>query len=135
MLENGNYAAWFKTPRGEGTGIVTLSNGTIAGGDNVIAYSGSYEQTGDLFTATVRTRRFCEGQPSVFGIDEVELKLAGRLVGAMVVCSGTAEQAPGLTFRATLIPSRGQSSVGIGSKPPPVTPAFDAAKLPKERSR
>jgi len=75
MLANGKYSAWLKTPKGEGRGIATLSDGTIIGGDSFFEYSGSYEENGDQITASVRTRRVCDGPPSVFGFDEVELKL------------------------------------------------------------
>lgn len=34
MLANGNYSASFRAPNGDSTGIVTLSDGTITGGDN-----------------------------------------------------------------------------------------------------
>jgi hypothetical protein len=52
--------------------------GAIFGGDSFFEYSGSYEQDGDRLTATVRTRRVCDGPPTVFGIDEMVLKLEGR---------------------------------------------------------
>jgi hypothetical protein len=39
MIQDGEYAAWYKTPRGEGTGIVQLANGEITGGDSVLSYS------------------------------------------------------------------------------------------------
>jgi hypothetical protein len=134
MLVNGKYSAWFKTPVGEGTGIVTLSDGTIIGGDSFFEYSGSYEENGDQITATVRTRRVCDGPPSVFGFDEVELKLEGRTRGEMASCSGTAEQAPGVTFAATLVPCREDPSP---SRPDPIFQAtpFDATRLPKLPSR
>jgi hypothetical protein len=127
MLENGKYAAWFKTALAQGTGVVTLADGWIT--DTVIAYSGFYEQDGDHFTALVRTRRFCEGQSSVFGIDGVELRLEGTSAGQMVVCKGTAEQAPGLTFEATLIRSREQTPTKEGDRVAP----FHPTKLPKLR--
>ena len=131
MLENGRYSVWFKTPRAQGTGIVFLTNGEITGEDTVIAYSGSYEQVGDLFNAVVRTRRYCDGQPSVFGVDEVELKLEGKSTVVMVVCSGTTQQAPGLTFEATLI----RSSDQLPERNSPLIVPFDATKLPKVRGR
>ena len=130
MLEDGKYVAWFKTALGQGAGVVTLANGRITGGDTVIAYSGSCEQDGDHFTAVVRTRRYCAGQSSVFGIDEVELTLEGRSAGQMVVCKGTAEQAPGLIFEATLIRSRDETPVNEDNQE---TPAFRPTKLPKLR--
>ena len=133
MLANGKYSAWFRTPNGDGTAIVTLSDGTITGGDSFFEYSGSYEQNGDRLTATVKTRRRCDGPPAVFGIDEVVLKLEGRCQGEMAVCAGTAEQAPGVRCEVTLIPCREDPS----RKAVPVhrpTP-FDAMKLPKVPSR
>jgi hypothetical protein len=133
MLANGNYSAWFRTPNGDGTGIVTLSDGTITGGDSFFEYSGSYEQNGDQLTATVRTRRLCDGPPAVFRIDEVVLKLEGRCQGEIAVCAGTAEQAPGVSFEVTLIPCREDPSreAELIHRPTP----FDATKLPKIPSR
>src|ERR1700674_5328069 len=102
MLRDGQYAAWFRTSRGEGTGIVHLANGRISGGDSTFTYSGSYEVDDDRFTAALTTTRHASGPPTVFGIDEVDVKLKGRFNGTTVSCSGTAEQAPDLVFEATL---------------------------------
>jgi hypothetical protein len=133
MLANGKYSAWFRTPNGDGTAIVTLLDGTITGGDSFFEYSGSYEQNGDRLTATVRTRRVCDGPPSVFGIDEVVLKLEGRCQGEMVACAGTAEQVPGVKVDVTLIPCREDPTPEPTYRPVPVP--FDARKLPKARGR
>jgi hypothetical protein len=103
MLENGKYSAWFRTPLGEGTGVVTLNDGKVTGGDTVIAYTGSYNQVGDEFTAEISTKRHTSGQLSVFGIDNVELTLTGKSVGITATCSGRSRQAPGMAFEATLI--------------------------------
>ena len=133
MLANGKYSAWFRTPNGDGTAIVTLSDGTITGGDSFFDYSGSYEQNGDRLTAIVRTRRLCEGPPAVFGTDEVVLKLEGSCRGEMAVCAGTAEQAPGVSCKVTLIPCRDDPprEAERAYRPTP----FDATKLPKSPSR
>jgi len=103
MLRNGSYSAWFRTPRGEGTGIVKLNDGKVTGGDTVIAYSGTYIQDGDKFTGSITTRRHTQGQASVFGIDNVDLTLTGRSTPTTASCIGFAKQAPDLTFEATLI--------------------------------
>lgn len=103
MLQDGQYAAWFKTPRGEGTGILVLANGKISGGDSVLTYSGSYHVDEDRFTAVVSTRRHAAGQASLFGIDEVQIEIAGKSTGTTASCVGAAKQAPELPFRATLI--------------------------------
>ena len=128
MIRDGRYAAWFRTSHGEGTGIVNLANGKISGGDSMFTYSGSYEVDDDRFTATLSTRRHAAGPTTVFGIDEVEVKLAGRFNGRMASCSGTAEQAPGVAFEATLFLSQDQSPEPDRKR---ATLNFDAGKLPK----
>jgi len=103
MLENGRYSAWFRTPLGEGTGVVLLKDGAITGGDTVLAYTGSYNQEGDVFTAEITTSRHTPGQLSVFGIDNVDLTLVGKSAPTVASCRGTTRQAPGMAFEATLI--------------------------------
>jgi hypothetical protein len=128
MLKDGQYAAWFRTSRGAGTGIVHLANGLISGGDSVFTYSGSYEIDQDRFTAALTTRRHATGPTTVLGTDEVEVKLVGKINGTMASCSGTAEQAPGVVFEATLF---------LGQDPPPRSDRkltalkFNAGKLPQ----
>ena len=104
MLGNGKYSVWFRTPLGEGTGLVMLRDGAINGGDTVLAYTGSYNQDGDVFTAEIATRRHTPGQLSVFGIDNVEIAVAGKSSPAVASCRGTTRQAPGMAFEAILIP-------------------------------
>ena len=128
MLRDGRYAAWFRTSLGEGTGIVDLANGKISGGDSMFTYSGSYEVDDDRFTAALATRRHAAGPATVFGIDEVEVRLAGKINGIMASCSGTAEQAPGVAFEATLFLGQDQSPEPDRKR---AALTFDAGKLPK----
>jgi hypothetical protein len=44
-----------------------------------------------------------QGQPSIFGIDNVDLTLSGKSTSTSASGSGTAKQAPGLRFEVTLI--------------------------------
>ena len=132
MLRDGRYAAWYRTSQGEGTGIVQLANGLISGGDGFFSYSGTYQLDGDRFTAVLTTRKHANGPSTVLGIDEVELKLSGRCNGTMASCSGTAEQAPGVVFEATLF--LGQDPSPDPSPEPDrkcATLNFDASKLPR----
>jgi hypothetical protein len=48
----------------------------------------------------------------VFGLDEVEVRLAGQVKGTTACCAGAAEQAPGMRFEATLF-------FGEDASPPP----------------
>lgn len=104
MLKDGRYSVWFKTSTGGGTGVVALTHGKISGGDTVLSYTGHYEQTGDQFRAVVATERHSQGQPSVFGIDNVDIALIGRSnEGPTASCAGTVKQAPDVIFEVTLV--------------------------------
>ena len=103
MLTNGKYSAWFRTPLGEGTGIVVLQDGTVTGGDTVIAYSGSYQLDGDDFSADIAITRHTPGQPTVFGIDNVDICLTGKSAGTVASCSGRSRQEPSMAFEATMV--------------------------------
>lgn len=128
MIRDGEYTAWFRTPRGQGTGIVHLADGRITGGDCFFAYHGRYEVDRDCFSATLTTRRRAEGPTTIFGVDEIELKLTGVVKGTTAWCYGTAEQAPHLRFEATLF-SRLEPLPAPGNKR--TVAAFDAARLPR----
>jgi hypothetical protein len=132
MLSDGTYAAWFKTPLGEGTGIVHVAHGKIWGRDGVMTYDGTCEVDGDRFTATVMTRRHSEGLPTVFGDDrELALKLEGTCAGKVATYVGRAEQFPGVILEGRLILSEQQQPRAAEPRP---MPKFTAAKLPN-RSR
>lgn len=106
MLRDGKYAAWFRTPRGQGTGLVELVEGRISGRDSFFTYGGSYQLDQQRFTAVLTVKRHAEGNPSVFGPDEVEVNLTGLCSGAMATCSGRAREAPEVGFECTLIYSQ-----------------------------
>jgi len=130
MLRDGRYAAWFRTSRGEGTCNVHLANGKISGGDSFFTYSGSYQTDDDRFTAVLTTKRYAAGPPTVFGLDEVEIRLEGKIRGMMAACTGAAEQAPGVPFEATLF--LGQDSPETVRRR--AAPKLDAGKLLKPRN-
>jgi|ERR1019366_7356501 hypothetical protein len=102
MLADGFYSALFKSPRGDGAGVLTLANGQVRGGDSCLAYSGTFVQEGDSFIANLTTKRHARGLQSVFGLDEVNINLTGKSLGASASCIGTAAETPGVIFEAIL---------------------------------
>jgi hypothetical protein len=128
MLRDGKYAAWFRTPRGQGTGLVDLVEGRISGSDSFFTYGGSYRVDQQRFTAVLTVKRHAEGNPSVFGPDEVEVNLSGVCSGAVATCSGTAREAPEVEFEATLIYNQ-DDAPAPGAKGAVVK--LNADKLPK----
>jgi hypothetical protein len=135
MHRDGEYSVWFRTSRGEGTGIIHLANGRISGDDSMFTYDGSYELDEDRFTATLTTKRYAQGPTTVFGVDEVKVTLTGRFKGATARCSGTAEQAPGLHFEAMLFPSQQQASGPEVKRAPARAAIARLPTLPDRRSR
>jgi hypothetical protein len=128
MLKDGTYAAWFKTPLGQGTGIAHVADGKIWGRDGVMTYSGTCAVDGDRFTATIATKKHAEGD-TVFGSnDELKLTLEGTCPGKIARYIGTAEQFPGVLLEGTLILSELQPPPPEPSAP---SPKFDPDKLPK----
>lgn len=105
MPEDGQYSVWYHTPRGESSGTLRLKNGKISGEGTTLVYDGSYEIDGDRFVATIKTSRRDIKQPSLLGIDEMEIIVTGKAPDGKIVasCSGYAKQAPGLLFDVTLV--------------------------------
>ena len=108
MITEGKYSVWFKTPVGEGAGVVEFcSNGSLSGGDTTFSYIGSWKQDGDRFKAALSARRIAPGPPGVFGMDEVDITVAGQSDGdGSALCIGFAKQSPGLKLEVTLIRMR-----------------------------
>lgn len=104
MITEGKYSVWFRTPVGEGTGIVEFGpNGMLAGGDTSFSYSGYWKQEDERFMAILTSKRFAPG-PSVFGMDEIDITVEGRSkAGVVASCTGFAKQAPGLKLEVTLV--------------------------------
>ncbi|SDR95969.1 hypothetical protein [Bradyrhizobium canariense] len=105
MLTEGKYSAWFKTPIGEGAGVVDFGpNGKLSGGDSTFTYAGHWEQDGERFKATVFAKRIAPGPPGVFGMDEVDITVAGYSDGgACASGTGFAKQSPGLKLEFVLV--------------------------------
>jgi hypothetical protein len=134
MLKDGTYAAWFKTPLSEGTGIAHVADGKIWGRDSIMSYSGTCEVDGDRFVAVVTTRRHTDGHATVFGADQLTLRLEGTCVGNMGRYVATADEVPGIVLEGTLIRSEQVQPTPAESGP---LPPFNLDKLPKlpKRSR
>jgi hypothetical protein len=106
MFREGTYAAWFKTQAGQGTGVAQLHAGSITGGDSILTYSGCYDVEDDRLTAVIRTSRHTAGHPTIFGIDELTLRLTGKCGDRLIACTGRADEVTEMLFEATLMLSQ-----------------------------
>ncbi|MCC8937338.1 MULTISPECIES: hypothetical protein [Bradyrhizobium] len=128
MLENGTYAAWFRTSLAHGTGIVHVADGRLWGSDSIMLYDGTVAHDGDRFSAVLVATRHTEGHATVFGTDDLVVRLEGTATGAIATCKGRADSVPDLAFDVTLIRSH-----DVPAEPPAdlPMPKFDPSKLPK----
>jgi hypothetical protein len=108
LITEGKYSVWFRTPVGQGAGVVDFGpDGKLSGGDTTFAYTGTWKQDGDRFKATLLAKRVVQGPPGVFGMDEVDITVSGVSDGGeSASCTGFAKQSPGLKLEVTLIPLR-----------------------------
>jgi hypothetical protein len=105
VITEGRYSVWFRTPVGEGAGVVEFGpGGKLSGGDTTFSYIGDWEQDRDRFKAALTAKRTSPGPPGVFGRDEIDILVSGYSDGgASVSCTGFAKQAPGLKLEVTLV--------------------------------
>lgn len=103
-MKEGLYKVEFRTQLGFGFGVVVLQSGQLLGGDAGLYYFGTYQEDGDKLTANVKTNRHSRppGVQSVFGKDAVTIEIKGRIHGDNITATGTAQEAPGVTFDANL---------------------------------
>ncbi|QPF83473.1 hypothetical protein IC762_27770 [Bradyrhizobium genosp. L] len=128
MLKDGTYAAWFKTPLSQGTGIAHVADGKIWGRDSIMSYSGTCEVDGEHFVAIVTTKRHSEGHDTVFGADNLTLRLEGSFVGNIGAYVATADEVPGMLLEGTLIRSEQAEPAPAAEGP---LPPFNPDRLPK----
>lgn len=76
MLD-GLYVVTFKTPLGEGAGVVSLRGNSFVGGDSAMIYRGKVSQSGIDIEATVSVARHTQGMASVLGVDNASLTMKG----------------------------------------------------------
>ena len=105
MIREGLYKVEFKTQIGMGYGVVLIRSGKLWGGDTGMFYIGSYTEDGNKIVANVaidRHSRTAAIPTSVFGVERANITLTGVVSGDVVTTTGTAREAPGVTFQATL---------------------------------
>jgi hypothetical protein len=132
MLKDGTYAAWFKTALGNGTGIAHLADGRVWGRDSIMSYHGTCQVDGDRFTALISTTRHTKGHATVFGADDLTLRLEGTCTDRLARYVGTADEVPGVLLEGLLILSEQSTPAQTRER----TPAnFSPARLPKLPAR
>jgi hypothetical protein len=103
-MKNGLYKASFKTPIGQGTGVVVIADGSIKGGDSSMYYIGTFQENNNQVIATIRVSKHSDvpGIIPIFGTNDVNVKLQGKSTDNSATIQGVAAEAPGVQFQAEL---------------------------------
>jgi hypothetical protein len=103
-MKDGLYKVQFETQLGSGAGVVVLLGGSLRGGDSRTYYAGKYAEQAGQLTAEVETGAHSNppSMGSVFDVDRVHIVLRGNALGDSAQLVGTAAEAPGVQFRASL---------------------------------
>jgi hypothetical protein len=102
---NGLFKVEFQTSLGAGAGVVVLQDGKVLGGDSMMAYIGTFTESGQDFSAKVEGKKHSNmpGMTSVFGVDHTHITLTGKSNGSTsVTMQGKAAEAPNVPFQAKL---------------------------------
>src|SRR5258708_22281404 len=101
-MRRGLYKVHFRTQLGSGAGVVVLDNGKILGGDSAMYYVGTYQESGNQFTAVLETRFHTSSMGSVLGVPNARLDIQGTSTGDTATLSGTTPSNPSVRFGAKL---------------------------------
>lgn len=105
-LPNGLYKFAFETRSGTDYGVAYLQDGKLRGGDSGMAYVGSYEQDGQLFSAdlSVSQHRHVPGAVSALGLSNVFVQLHGLVdsESCVVRVQGSSPESGAVRFAARL---------------------------------
>ena len=103
-MQNGLYKVSFMTPQGQGTGVVVIADGSIKGGDASMYYIGTFEEKNNQVTGKLHVRKHTNvpGIVSVFGLEDLHLKLQGASTNNSASIEGFAAEAPQVPFQAQL---------------------------------
>ena len=103
-FEPGFYKIDFKTQIAQGSGVVVFADGKVRGGDNAIAYTGTYEIKDGKIFVTVEISQHTQSQNvvTVFGPDQASVKLEGDATGPTFELSGSTPAAADVVFTGVL---------------------------------
>jgi hypothetical protein len=100
----GLYKVEFETPRRRNVGVIYANDGKLHGGSGTFAYIGTYQQDGNTIRGVVTTKRHTDDpdHPPVFDFSGVRITFHGVEKNGLASIEGTADEAPGTSFKALL---------------------------------
>lgn len=96
MDVDGLWTASFSTGSGTGTGVLTLFDSKLSGGDANYYYLGTYHSQGDRIAGTLRVMHYAGPLTGVFGpVRNLEMSFAASVRGDLMIAEGRTPTMPG----------------------------------------
>jgi hypothetical protein len=104
VMLDGLYKVKFRAGSDEGNCVCLFKDGHIAGGGAVMYYFGTFQVSGNRFTAEVTAKRHAKKtKPSpIMGLDEFHMKMEGIYSGGYAQLIGKVPEVPDATLMASL---------------------------------
>jgi hypothetical protein len=99
---SGLWSAQFEAQGNKGAGVAVFVGGKIFGGDSAFIWSGTFQEQGDRLIGDVHVKNFEPSIQSVFGVNEYDLHIEGKIQGDKVTGVGTSPSLPGAELNMTL---------------------------------
>lgn len=83
---------------------MALNDGKLRGGDSMMVYIGSYNENAGTLNVDMKAvaHTAVPGMASVFGVNNVDISLTGKVDGMHATLLGSSPQAPGVRLSVTL---------------------------------
>jgi T3SS negative regulator,GrlR len=88
---SGLWAGHFEAMGRRGSGVAVFGEGKVLGGDTSFTWVGTYEEHGDSLKAKVHIKKFGAEVPSLFGVNEYDLQIEGKILGDKITGTGTSQ--------------------------------------------
>lgn len=86
-MQNGLYAVSFRTKNDYGNGIITITDGSVNGGDSGYYYQGRMSKNGQELTLCLNVKQYVSGFVSAFGtVGQFSLELKGKEHADGITC-------------------------------------------------
>jgi hypothetical protein len=106
-MMDGLWSAQFEAMGNRGSGVAVFISGKVLGGDSGFMWSGTFQESGDSLKAAVHVKNFEPSIQSVFGVNEYDLRIEGKIQGDRITGIGTSPSMGGAKLNVTLIKREG----------------------------
>jgi T3SS negative regulator,GrlR len=101
-MVNGLWSAQLSAGGNKAGGVAFFVNGKVFGGDTAFIWSGTFQEAGDSFKATVHVKQYDRTVASLFGAAEYDIHIDAKIQGDRITGTGTSPSLGGTKLNVAL---------------------------------